>query len=171
MNQFLNHSCLRIQALSAANLRSHQEEAKLKTNTGRFCACTSVSPQLVSRQLHHKIFSIQYSPHKLHQTPKVTVFSSYLAQTISFIFRHPLNRHEHKIYFNGEQSRQHNTSQRCISTMNMCNILFTGYRNKLKGMHMEICITVRHLHCEHQSKSLFRATQRQQALHQAAHLT
>lgn len=127
---------------------------------------------LSSRQLHHKMFSIQYFLHKLHQTPKITVFSSYLAQTISFIFRHPLNRNKHKkICFNGEHSRQHNTSQRCISTINMCNILFTGYRNKLKDVHMEIHITVRHLQCGDQSKSLFRATQRSQALHQEAHLT
>lgn len=114
MNQFLNHSCLRIQAISAENLRSHQEETNLKTNRGRFCAWTSISPQLVSRQLQHEMFSIQYFRHKLHQTPKITVFSSSLAQTISFIFRHAMNRNkEHKICFNGEHLRQHNTSQRC----------------------------------------------------------
>lgn len=40
-----------------------------------------------------------------------------------------------------------------ISTTNMCKNLSTGYKNKLKGMHMEICITVRHPRCGHQKKN------------------
>lgn len=80
------------------------------------------------------MFSIQYFRHKLHQTPKVTVFSSSLAQTISFIFRHAMNRNkEHKICFNGEHLRQHNTSQRCHFSHEYVQYSIHRLQDQIKG--------------------------------------
>lgn len=101
------------------------------------------------------MFSIQYFPHKWPQTHKVTVFSSYLAQSISFIFMHPLNRNKHnEICFSGEHSRQHNTSQKCNFYHEYVQKPIYRLQEQIKGhAYGKICITVRHPRCGHQKKN------------------
>lgn len=121
------------------------------------------------RCFHHSIFFARYSK-QLRSLYFPFPNSSNLAQTIRFLFRHPLSRNKEriKIHFNGEHSRQH---RGIFSTSSRCNVLFTGYANKLKGVRMEIHITLKHLHCGCQNTSPFRVPRKPQALQPAAHLT